>query len=559
MKGVESERQLNGSLKASSLRLPPPSLLFALSFLAYATVLNSYFLSDDFAQIGRVLEGDWSLAWGREHGGFFRPVFIVSYILDSRVWGENPLGYHLTNTFVHGLNSFFVYKLARRLFARQSFSEDARLTISFVAGILFLLHPSHTEAVSWISGRADLLATLFSFTTLAAYVCFAETRRVLHLALGLLAFTLALLSKEMAASLPLMLLAVCYCRAPEGNAKAALKESLRTTAPFFATLFLFILVRRAVLGAWVGGYGTEQHLNFSPGWLRDRFLQATLRALAPAFSPELSAILLKPLKSRVFILSSLACALLIVLLLRRRRAIYQRSVRREQNSLVLFLVVMFILSLLPVINLRLSLFDTQGERFVYWPSAFTSIMIAYLSFILLRSKKIWLALMLCLSAFYSISLYRTNQTWREAALLSRSIKDEIARSATNEKRLIVLNAPDNLRGVPVFHNGLDEALRLFQKERPIETTRVLALHDLNSIDDEVELKKENDGLSLRLLNGADLFVSVAEDTQCLEILERSRTELRFRPVNCADSFAAFFFSSGEMYRVIDYGPPKAQE
>src|SRR5919199_1464611 len=138
MKGIELKRQLTNSLKASSLIPHPSALLFALSFLAYAAVLNSYFLSDDFVQIGKVLEGDWSLAWGREHGGFFRPVFIVSYILDSRLWGENPLGYHLTNAFVHGLNSLLVYNLARRFSGRQKLSEDVKRSISFVAGLLFL-------------------------------------------------------------------------------------------------------------------------------------------------------------------------------------------------------------------------------------------------------------------------------------------------------------------------------------------------------------------------------------------------------------------------------------
>src|SRR5437868_14630154 len=98
-KGTVSSESLNAS-SASALRLPP-SFLLLLAFIAYSTVLNSYFLSDDFVQIGKVLEGDWSVTWAHETGGFFRPLFVWSYILDSRLWNQNPLGYHLTNTLLH--------------------------------------------------------------------------------------------------------------------------------------------------------------------------------------------------------------------------------------------------------------------------------------------------------------------------------------------------------------------------------------------------------------------------------------------------------------------------
>src|SRR4051812_31489276 len=96
----ESEEAFNDSLDTvpfSSL-IPHPSSLLLLAFIAYSTVLNAYFLSDDFVQIGKVLEGDWSVTWAHETGGFFRPLFVLSYIVDSRLWNQNPLGYHLTNT-----------------------------------------------------------------------------------------------------------------------------------------------------------------------------------------------------------------------------------------------------------------------------------------------------------------------------------------------------------------------------------------------------------------------------------------------------------------------------
>src|ERR1700739_3994431 len=81
-------------------------------FIAFSPNLNSYFLSDDFVQIGKVLRGDFSVVWGKEYGGFFRPLFISSYVIDGRIWGGRPFGYHLTNLILHALNAFLVFNLA---------------------------------------------------------------------------------------------------------------------------------------------------------------------------------------------------------------------------------------------------------------------------------------------------------------------------------------------------------------------------------------------------------------------------------------------------------------
>ncbi|HEX8177651.1 MAG TPA: glycosyltransferase family 39 protein [Pyrinomonadaceae bacterium] len=532
--------------------LPSLSLLLLLGLIAYFSILDSYFLSDDFVQVGGVLKGDWSVVWGREHGGFFRPLFILSYVVDSRVWGARPLGYHLTNVLVHGLNSYLVYRLTLSLLRPQRLNEESTRRIGLVAGLLFLLHPSHTEAVSWISGRADLLATLFSLAALLACVFYMENSRARYLLVSLLSFALALLSKESAASLPFIILAVgvYIAAATGGRGKRAFARAMKTSALFFLLLLLFVVVRRAALGAWLGGYGAEQHLNFSPGWIRDRFLQASLRALVPAMPPGLSDILLKPLKSTAFILVALGFVALVVILLRRRRLSEEKAARSRQNRLALLLVVSFVLSLLPVINLRLSLFDTQGERFVYWPSVFAVLLIAHLCFILIKGRKWRLLLALCLIAFYSVSLHVTNQRWSEASQLSRRLKDELATGASSEQSLIVINAPDNLRGVPVFHNGLQEALTIFRENGPGREVRVLSLHSIQSLDDGAVLKMEGGAFTLRLTNSEDALTKIADGLSCVEIQERSAVALRFRLNGCPHGAALFFFNAGRMYRVI---------
>ncbi len=151
-------------------------IFFLLALIAYSAILNSFFLSDDFALIGKVLEGDFSVTWGLEQGGFFRPLFIWSYVIDSTLWGTNPFGYHLTNIALHTVNSYLVFILSARLIRRNGHDPANAFRISVAAGLIFLLLPSHTEAVSWISGRTDLMATLFFLTALIFYDSYGQER-----------------------------------------------------------------------------------------------------------------------------------------------------------------------------------------------------------------------------------------------------------------------------------------------------------------------------------------------------------------------------------------------
>src|SRR5713101_6964376 len=113
-----------------------PALFVLAGVVAYSDVINSYFLSDDFSQIGKVLAGDLSVVWGKEHGGFFRPVFILSYLIDTKLWGLNAVGFHLSNIAFHSLNSFLVFALSLRMLESLKLPSVTRQGISLAAGAL---------------------------------------------------------------------------------------------------------------------------------------------------------------------------------------------------------------------------------------------------------------------------------------------------------------------------------------------------------------------------------------------------------------------------------------
>jgi protein O-mannosyl-transferase len=160
----------------------------------------------------------------------WHPLAWISHALDYAVWGLDPLGHHLTNIILHAVNTFVVVLLAARLLSAldekstdagsPALSKDRMILIAAgLTGLLFGLHPVHVESVAWVAERKDLLCALFFLLSILWYTKYAncaasdaDTRRApakffneyYIAALGF--FVLALLSKPMAVTLPLVLL-----------------------------------------------------------------------------------------------------------------------------------------------------------------------------------------------------------------------------------------------------------------------------------------------------------------------------------------------------------------
>src|SRR3990170_1688363 len=95
-------------------------------------------------------------------GGYYRPIINLSYSIDYWIWGLNPFGFHLTNILAHTFTGIVLYFILLRILRQQS--------VAFLASILFLAHPIHTEAVAWVSGRADMIFTLFYLLSILFYI-----------------------------------------------------------------------------------------------------------------------------------------------------------------------------------------------------------------------------------------------------------------------------------------------------------------------------------------------------------------------------------------------------
>ena len=536
-------------MKVKAYRLYLLSAFGLLALISYFTIINSYFLSDDFAQIGKVLEGDYSMTWGRAPGaGFFRPLFIFSYVPDSRLWGTNPIGYHLTNLALHTFNSFLVSIFSNRLLRRTGHDESFSSKVSIAAGLIFLLHPSHTEAVSWISGRADLIAALLFLAALIAYDSYRRENRTPLLALTSALFMLALLAKESALCLPFAIFAIELFPSAGESASNGLKCAAKVCGLLTLILSIYFLIRRAAIGTFVGVYGASQHLDFKLSLLWERLPKYFFRAVFPPLPPGLSFMFLKPLKSGAFLLFALLFVSAVALLLVYRHKWQSPAQRKQQNSLLSLLLVLFICSLLPVITLGLGVFDTSGERFVYLPSVFSSIALAYISAALVHNKRAWLFTLAAILIFYSAMLYRSNRRWQDASKLSRSLLNDLVGESRGDD-LLILNIPDNLRGVPVYRNGIEQALETFQSLKKIGRVEVLSYHSIQSTTNEVEVRLEPKLFTIRLLNQEAEFSRIDNPSDCVEIVNQAKDSLTVALKDCPAKQTVFYFQDGKMRAV----------
>ncbi len=247
-------------------------LVFAAALHAAWSTLDRYFLSDDFAYIGRfyhfplrdwptLFVHDWSGGiWGQTLPEL-RPFAALTFLVDTRLWGVNPLGYHVTNLILDTGCAWLVALIVWRLHA-------AALWAGCAAGILFAWHPAHAEPVAWITGRVDLLGTLAYLAGFFAGGSYLRTGGRRWLAAAWLAYGIGCFSKEFCLTLPVALLLWMLFYRPL-LAPGRLRQTVLLFAGFVAVAAVFVLCRRIAFGSGNGGV-TALHL-FSAAFAERQF------------------------------------------------------------------------------------------------------------------------------------------------------------------------------------------------------------------------------------------------------------------------------------------------
>lgn len=189
------------------------ALIIILGIVIYANSLEGGFIWDDnilvrdntfiksWSHLPEIFTKDLGAGSGVTYN-FYRPIFTLSLLINHSISGLDVTGYHLTNILLHILVALSIYWLITILFKDR--------LISLLTSILFIAHPVHSEVVANITVRGDALAALFVLLTLITYIKFIDGKKIALIVTALFLYTLALLSKENALILPLLLLLYHY-------------------------------------------------------------------------------------------------------------------------------------------------------------------------------------------------------------------------------------------------------------------------------------------------------------------------------------------------------------
>jgi protein O-mannosyl-transferase len=170
-----------------------------LAFLVYAPALAAGFIWDDGRAITdnvalRSWHGLWDIWTGQGDADYFPMKSTVLWVV-YQVFGAHTSPYHVLNVGVHAANAVLLGRVLRRL----------AIPGAWLAGLMFLVHPTHVESVAWVSECKNTLSLLFALLSLLAWFRYQQDRRWRDYIGSLALFVAGLLCKTHVVILPVVL------------------------------------------------------------------------------------------------------------------------------------------------------------------------------------------------------------------------------------------------------------------------------------------------------------------------------------------------------------------
>lgn len=401
-------------------------LAIVLSFALFGNGIGGNFVFDDTIVvvgnpfINGQLDGFWKIFTNpyfayQPRPGLYRPLTIVSYSLNSFIFGFSPAGFHVVNILLHALASFLIFGLFYRVGGK---------IIAFAGFMFFMFLPIHVEAVTSIVGRAEILSLIF---TVGALIFVLKQRYVLASVL----FFLGLLSKEMAISfLPIFLFLDFLWH------KKSIKAVSKDLIYFVPSLALYSVLRYAALGGYFlknDATPVYNPIKFAPLlsglWTSFKvfylYLEKTFFPYSLSTDYSYNQIpLIKNLFTSVGAMLGVAIFCLLVFLF-----------FRTKNFLMRFGVIIFLSSYFVVSNWIFKTGTIMAERLMYTPTLGLALMAGVVvNYFVLKTpnKKVLYGFLSLVLVFYGLVILDRNKDWLSDKNLFESAYTAAPNSVVNQ-------------------------------------------------------------------------------------------------------------------------------
>jgi len=439
------------------------------AFSIYIPTLKSGFLWDDVQLITHPLKtsnNPYGFFFGS--GLYYRPILHLFMALDYSFWHLKPPGYHITNILLHILNSLLIFAVGIYLLKNKKMGSGGIPSFPFLAAMIFALHPIHTESVAWISGRTDVLATLFFLLAFLSYLIYEKEEKTVGLFLSGFFFLCSLFSKENALSF--IFVALAYGIVSKMPARKVLLSLL-----IFSLIIVtyFFLRRGGMLNALMAPPGSKSAF-FS--------LQISFKNFFPILSGGVGYYIEKLILPFNLNLMPQIPERPVYLLISLLPFVFGVILYFSERRLEVFLLTWIIVTMLPSLPILFSQVSNPiGERYLYLPSAGFAILLAALV-MNTEKKKTALVSILAILIAYTISTHERLDAWKDEVTLW---EDTVRKSPDSA------NALTNYGAALLAINKVDKAreeLLIALKQRKISAAHASAVLYLLGT---VELKQNN--------------------------------------------------------------------
>ncbi len=368
------------------------------------------FTTQGFSGIPDILKHDsFTGFFGKEkklvQGGRYRPLSLVSFALEYAFFGENPFVSHLINILLYATLVFVLFWVAQSIF-HAFVPEMPAKTLAFLAALLFLIHPLHTEVVANIKGRDEILSLLFAALSFGWLLYEPFKSKIANVVLAAAFLFLGCLAKEQAIAFVAIVPFFFYLTR---------KKWLPALTGLVLAGLSYVLIRQVVLGQalqvesqelmnnpFLQATNGQHYATILYTWLLYAKLLVFPHPLTFDYYPKQIPIL--GFQSPMVWLALLLIVLLLWQLVRQFR----------KQALVSFLLISFIASFILLSNLFFSVGTFMNERFLFAPSFFWTVLLAYVLWQLLQSprKRVFaLALLGLMFLAYPIKTFTRNKAW----------------------------------------------------------------------------------------------------------------------------------------------------
>jgi len=383
-----------------------------------------FFLNDDFLHLYLTQQGEWL------QQNSVRPVCDLSMWIDYKIWGLHPFGFHLTNTLLHFLNTWLVYRLVLRLLQQYHQSVIAASNAILVATVFFV-YAFHAETIFWVIGRSASLATVFFLLSMHAYLY--RHKSVKYWVQTLIFFSIGLLTYESVWIFPCcaFIISVLDIR----QKKSTVTKEWKLLAGLMLPMVLYMVFRYQVQHNIAGSYEAGKFLEGDATGLSINFIKLFLRS----FSRQSGEMYLLVASLLIMFVASIS------FLLRR-------------SGFAVAILAMFVVSLLPYLSLGIDTFGYEGERYLYLPSVFLSIIVG------LGMVNAGLYYKYAVSLIYFFVqvflLYNARQDYLIASGVTKATVEQF-RQLNHKQTIYIRQLPQENNGALIFRSGLNEAQYLY--------------------------------------------------------------------------------------------------